>query len=616
MTTPGSTAPPSVQPVARSMQVMQSLFRLGRESDSVATYWSAATRIVGEAFQAPYAVLERASGASVQTENYHSGPSDPAFWAPAVRAVGGAAVAELQPQGRPYSTSGSALGIALIGSPLFEDGEVIGSIALAVPCRAEKLAEAVDRLGHIALALEAAAAIARARAAESDRMLAGIARGAASASAEALASALTTSLSNKFGALQAALGIVERGRVRVLDIARMDSVPKRSSVVDALRGAMDECLDAGTRIACRREAVLQDAGARYRLHDAWRETLNAGMVVSYPLQGPDGIAWVVSMAVAPGEELDEGGLQQTHAALQPLVDALLLMRRAERSLGGHALDLVRDEVQSLRTPSRWRRTALIAGSLLAAAWFCFGTLTHSVTVNAIAQPTITRQVSLPFAGRVVAVHVVPGAQVQAGDVIAELDRTELEFERSRLLAEARLLEERVAQAYANEELSQARVLAAQRAVIDARLQRVAAQIEGASIRAPIDGMVVGDARSLQGAVLELGAPLLEVIDGRAWRIELEAPDLFAADLEMGQEGMFRAAARPDAAVPIAIDLRRPSFEARDTQNVFVLEASLDEKPDWLRPGMEGAAQIEVGARRVWWIALHRVDKFLRSNFWL
>ena len=60
----------------------------------------------------------------------------------------------------------------------------------------------------------------------------------------------------------------------------------------------------------------------------------------------------------------------------------------------------------------------------------------------------------------------------------------------------------------------------------------------------------------------------------------------------------------------------PEAQLRNGRNVYVAEAQVDATEDWIRPGMEGMAKIELGRRRIWWVTLHRVIDYLRLKFWV
>jgi hypothetical protein len=55
---------------------------------------------------------------------------------------------------------------------------------------------------------------------------------------------------------------------------------------------------------------------------------------------------------------------------------------------------------------------------------------------------------------------------------------------------------------------------------------------------------------------------------------------------------------------------------RDNRNVFVAEARVAQPHGWIRPGMQGTAQIDVGRRPVWWVGTHGVIDFIRRKLWI
>jgi hypothetical protein len=56
-------------------------------------------------------------------------------------------------------------------------------------------------------------------------------------------------------------------------------------------------------------------------------------------------------------------------------------------------------------------------------------------------------------------------------------------------------------------------------------------------------------------------------------------------------------------------------QTREGRNVFEVEASFDKPPAGLRPGLQGVAKIDVGTRRLGWIATHRLSEWLGLTFW-
>ena len=158
---------------------------------------------------------------------------------------------------------------------------------------------------------------------------------------------------------------------------------------------------------------------------------------------------------------------------------------------------------------------------------------------------------------------------------------------------------------------------AQQAVVNAKLAMVDRRIEQATITAPIDGViVVGDLRKWISSVVAQGDPLFQVAPMDRWTLELQVPEASSAELSPDLAGSFATYARPQDVRRFRISRVLAAAQARDTRNVYIAEADVDARNDWIRPGMEGIARIQLGPKPVWWIAFHRVIDYLRIHLWL
>jgi multidrug efflux pump subunit AcrA (membrane-fusion protein) len=251
-------------------------------------------------------------------------------------------------------------------------------------------------------------------------------------------------------------------------------------------------------------------------------------------------------------------------------------------------------------------------------WFIFGTGVYNLTVPCTVAPRQLRHVSAPNDGVLVATSVIAGDTVRRGDVLAELDRRELEQERAVLRARLAVLEHEQDRARAEESPVEVQLALAQATLTRAQLDIVESKIRRAVIRAPIDGVIVaGDLRPRIGGVLAQGDPMFAVAPHEGWTVELEVPEADADELTDGLTGGFSPYARPEQAQALRINRVRPTAEVPNDKNVFIAEADVDHLPfTWMRPGMEGTAKIHVGERPIWWLVLHRGIDFVRLHLWL
>lgn len=155
------------------------------------------------------------------------------------------------------------------------------------------------------------------------------------------------------------------------------------------------------------------------------------------------------------------------------------------------------------------------------------------TARAREAVTVTTRIS----GIVAAIHFREGQVVKAGDVLVELDRTqvtaELDQARAALddsrqqLARARAL--RATQAVAEARIDQ---LEASTRSAEARVRQVQARIEEMKIVAPFDGRV-GIRQVSLGALVPPGTAVTTLDDLSRMRIDFTVPELFVARLRAG-----------------------------------------------------------------------------------
>ena len=198
-----------------------------------------------------------------------------------------------------------------------------------------------------------------------------------------------------------------------------------------------------------------------------------------------------------------------------------------------------------------------------------------------------------------------------------MDATDLQLQRDKLKSDMAVMQLRVNQALAAEDVKSAALAGAEMRVVRAELATTLHNLAAARVRAASDGTVVSGRLSKRiGEVVPMGEPLMEFVPKGDWSIELLVPETTAAELKAGFQGRFACTARPGEPLDCTIVRIRPSSEPLEGKNVFIAEATVVGNPAWMRAGMQGMAQIDAGERRVWWVTLHRIIDYLRLTLWL
>jgi len=620
-----SSSRPAPQPEARlSADPYAEIVQLARQTPSKARFMSDVTRCVVRAFASPYGAIHvRYASEVVQDEN-HTGPTDPQFWKPSLQQFLTESLTEGRPRAKLLKAKSGQAKVAFLSAPIFDpSGPAIGAMAVVVAVVEDsdwsaRLAtlEALCRLASVCVEFLGLAESGSPAARASDRATF---RAASAESAEELAFTITNELRNKLGCEQVSLGLVSRNRVRILSISGLDQVNRRSPGVAGLRAAMEECLDADTMLVCPRPGdwFEKQTFGDYHLHKQWHAAAKADAVASIPLRVDGSPAAILSLRSRADRPLSREQLEDVGKRTEAFVPALLLARRAGRSLPRHAVESVRASLAALTAPGRWGRKIVAGVAAAATLGFFLGSMDHRLTVPCTVTPAQVRHVAAPFAGVLTAAFALQGDRVRQGDILCQFDHEELDQQRIELNAQREVLEREMDRAMARHSPSEAQLALANLQLAQAKLDIIDGRLARTAVRSPIDGVIVfGDLRKLIGAVVPQGQPLFQVASPNQWTLELEIPESAAGDLSDDLAGVFASYARPQETRSFRISRVLPTAQIRHGKNVYVAEADVGAAGGAIRPGMEGVAKVSVGPRKVWWIASHRVLDYLRMTFWL
>lgn len=623
MASDGQPGLQNARPVADSGMLAAEIVRLAVQSSAVQTYLQKALEAVARQLGAPYAALcARQRSGEIRVEA-HNGPTDPGFWRGAVQAFLTEALSVGGARAKVLGARSADLKIALLAAPLAGDGELRGGLALALPADAIEARGHLHRLealaGTIGGAVELVGRGAATTAAATGAQTGAIARVAGVNTPTELAFMLTNTLRTKLACEQVVMGLVHGRRVRIAAISGLDDVHHRSPGVQQIRGAMEECLDAGVPIVCQNDDAwgAERLTQGYRIHQQWHGGAGGDGVGSIPLHAGERVVAILSLRWRAAEPMRRDQFEQISKLVEPYMPALGLVQRASRGLLRHGRDAVVGAVGSLLAPGKLGRKLVATLAVLGLLWFCFGTRPYQVTLSARLVPAQQRHLAAPFEAILGSVNVKPGDRVQAGDVLCQFDQRALALTYTELQAQRALHEREYLRALADDKPVDAQLADANRRLAETQLALCAERLDRATVRAPFDGIVVaGDIEHMVGSVVPQGTPLLVVAPQGAWELELDAPQGVAGDIAAGRHGRFASAARPESPQRFTLTRVQPGAQLREGRSVFVARAALAGSPTWLRPGMEGLARIELGQRRVWWVTLHGALDYLRLHYWL
>jgi hypothetical protein len=303
--------------------------------------------------------------------------------------------------------------------------------------------------------------------------------------------------------------------------------------------------------------------------------------------------------------------------LQPCGAGLRILQKASKPLTHQLRGAAGSWVsQTFGKNSLGRR---IAASLLILTllWCLFGTVYYRPICAARVVSENMVQITSSFEAKLRAVHVQPGEQVRAGQLLAEFDTVDLTLQLQALDRDITATEVEVRRAVDARDTGSAALAKARAGVLIMQAAGIQHRLESARIVAPEDGTIIrADIEKRIGQMFSPGEPILEFAPLGGWILEIEVPDDIGTLVRPSQTGSFTAASLTSHSMPFEIASVEGTAQVIDGQNVFVARAPLGERPEWMKSGMEGTARVITVPKPVWWVGLHRVIDWCRLSFWI
>jgi RND family efflux transporter MFP subunit len=411
--------------------------------------------------------------------------------------------------------------------------------------------------------------------------------------------AAATALAHEFGCERVGIGFARYGTIRVAEISHTAQFGQNMNTVRLIRDAMEEAMDQRTALLY---PASPDEPHVTRAHAALAAAHNSGCILTVPMFAHDRFIGAVTFEHDSDHPFDADTMAVLDGVVCAMAPILETMRRDDRWLIARLADSIAHQSSLLYGPGHWGRKLALAGAIVAAAFAYFATGMYRITGEAEIEGRIQRSIVATFNGFIKEAPARPGDTVTEGQTLAVLDDSELVLDRLKWVTERQRKVFERERAIGERNRAEVNISSAEVDEAEAQVKLVDEELSRTRITSPFDGIVVsGDLAQEIGAPVQRGQVLFEVAPLDSYRVVIEVDESQIGDVHVGQSGRLVVTSLPNDVLPLTVSKMTPVAKAHDGHNYYRVEARLNDAAPQLRPGMRGAAKLDVDDRRLVWI---------------
>ena len=423
---------------------------------------------------------------------------------------------------------------------------------------------------------------------------------------------VVTELTREFNCERVAFSEFRQYHSQVVALSNSSSFDNRSNLMRKIADAMDEAIEQDSAIIYPdlKTSLVQ------RAHQDLARKFGSGSLCSIPLVYEQKIFGAVTLLRSEENPFDRDTLDLCQQSLSLLTPFLVLKRDDEKSLFGKIGVTLKKRLSQIFGFKHLKLKLLAVAATLLLSVTILTESEFRISADAILEGKIQRVVAAPISGYLLSASARAGDTVRQGDVLANLDDSELRLELTKHGGQLQKARREYREAQSARDLVKVRVISEQIIQTRAEIDLTRQQLANIRLTAPFDGVIIeGDLSQLLGTPVERGDTLFKIAPLEGYRIILKVDESEISHVSQGQSGTLALSSLTDRNLPLTVEKITAVAKADDGANIFRVEASLDNAPDLLRPGMEGVGKINAGRARMIWIWTHEIIDWLRLWIW-
>ena len=428
------------------------------------------------------------------------------------------------------------------------------------------------------------------------------------------AMALCNEAASQWQCERVSIGFLKGRYVRLQAISHTEHFVRKMKIVQDIEATMEECLDQDCEILY---PASQEATYISRATAELSRQYGPLSILSVPIRQDGQAQAVLTLERSADKPFTLEDIEVIRLACELCTARILNLYENDRWIGARTAVKARSVLAAAVGPKHTWKKVLAIVILSAILFLTFAKGQYRAKAPFIIEATYQQIIPAPFDGYIKNVEVEIGDMVEGGEsVLGGLDTAELRLQLAATKAEKAGYLKQVSAAMRDNETAQAQIAQADADKTQAQIELLEYKINQAELISPIGGIVVkGDLKRQIGAPVKTGDVLFEIAPLESLRAQLLVPEDEIVDIEVGQEGYLATVSFPAQRIKFTVERISPIAEVVNNRNVFRVRVRLMETRQWMRPGMEGVAKVEIGKRRYVWIWTRKVVNWIRMKLW-
>ena len=427
--------------------------------------------------------------------------------------------------------------------------------------------------------------------------------------------ALTNEMAARWSCSRVSFGIKKSRYVKIKAISNTEKFSRKTEIIQNLEKVMEESLDQNLEIVFPQEG---DGATVARAAKNFSEQHGPVSLASIPFRRGGEVFAILTFERAIENPFTKEDVEVFRLIADLYTPRLEQLKKDDRMLIVKGVDGLRKSTSYILGAKHTLLKLIILFLLGAIYWLSVAKGMYQVEATFTFEPNKTHVVTAPFNGEIIKINVENGQRIMTGETLFKLDPTEIRLQKNSMLARKLESQKKAAVALREGNAAEEQIARAEVKGIDAEIELTDFFLSQAEVKAPIGGTVISeDLQKREFSVIELGKPVLEIVDDSKLKVALFVPEDQIADISVGKTGELAAAGYPDQKIKFRVLDVENIARVVSGANVFKVQAEfLDgEKLEWFKPGMEGVARINVEKRLYVWIWTRKAINWLRMKLW-